>query len=101
MDTNLSKAIDSCYKRDYQKALLYFSLALKANPNSKDARVGAILSDFALEREEEAEALFEYYLVSKNDEKEEYRRYLEEIIDIVDNSSSINNLFDSINLDTL
>jgi tetratricopeptide (TPR) repeat protein len=86
MSLHITLGIDSFYKKEYSLALFYFSLALQENPDSKDARLGAILSDMASEREMEAVALFEYYLLSKESDKEVKEESIEEIISLVDNS---------------
>jgi len=58
-------ANDSFFQRDFKKALLNYSLALKEVPDDKEAKIGALLADLAFEKEEEAVALFEYYEVTK------------------------------------
>jgi hypothetical protein len=59
-------ANNNFFNREYKKALFNYSLALKDAPEDKDARVGALLCDFASEREDEAVALFEYYESTKD-----------------------------------
>ena len=83
---HITLGIDSFYKKDYSLALFYFSLALQVDPNSKDARLGAILSDMATEKEIEAGALFEYYLLLKESEEENAEGNIEEIIKLIDSS---------------
>lgn len=72
------------FKRDYEKALFHYGLALKDSPNDKEARIGALLSDMALDQEDEAVALFEYYEATKGDANSEADDALERIIDSVD-----------------
>ncbi len=55
----------SFFQRDFKKALLNYSLALKEVPDDKEAKIGALLADLAFEKEDEAIALFEYYEVTK------------------------------------
>lgn len=86
MNLHVTLGIDSFYKKDYSLALFYFSLALQEEPESQDARMGAILTDMATEKEIEAEALFEYYLLSKENNKENLEDIIEEIINLVDSS---------------
>ncbi len=86
MNLHITLGIDSFYKKDYALALFYFSLALQEEPDSKDARLGAILSDMASEKEIEASALFEYYLLSKESDEEVEESNIEEIIGLIDNS---------------
>ncbi len=86
MSLHITLGIDSFYKKDYAMALFYFSLALQEEPDSKDARLGAILADMANEKEMEAVGLFEYYLLSKESDQEVKEETIEEIIGLVDNS---------------
>lgn len=72
--------IESFHNREFSRALFYFSLALRDNPQDKEARICAILADLAHEREEEALSLFEYYAMNQ-DNSEENDALLEEIID--------------------
>ena len=51
-------AFDAFYGRDFKNSLYYFSLALESSPDDKELRIGAILADLALEKEEEAISLF-------------------------------------------
>ena len=82
------RAKESFFKREYKNALLHYSLSLKEYPNDEEARLGAVLCDLALEREEEAIALFEYYELSKTQEGIDSQKIIEEIIESVDNSIS-------------
>lgn len=67
MNRFIERAKNSFFKREYKSALLNFSLALKDEPYDLDAKIGALLSDMALEKEEEAMALFELYEVSRGE----------------------------------
>jgi tetratricopeptide (TPR) repeat protein len=81
MNTYKERAIDCFYNKEFNRALFYFSLALKENPQDKELRICTILADLALEREEEAMSLFEYYTTSARDDDQESEAMLEEIID--------------------
>ena len=59
-------------------------MALKENPEDQELRMCAILTDLALEREEEAMALFEYYTMSRSEKNVDSEAVLEEIIDSLD-----------------
>jgi tetratricopeptide (TPR) repeat protein len=75
-----------CFLRgDYSNALLNFSIALKDNPQDKEAKVGALLADLAKESEEKATSLYEYYLITKEQGVENPEELIEEIIDSFDN----------------
>ena len=78
------RAKNSFFKREYKEALMNFSLALKEAPGDRESKIGAILSDMANENEEQAQALFEYYEFSKENENENAEDIIEDIIDSVD-----------------
>ncbi len=84
MSKYLTRGISSFYKKDFEDALLHFSLALRETPNSKEARVSAILAELATQREEEATALYEYYLISKDSGVSNPEELVESIVDSVD-----------------
>lgn len=67
MSRFIETAKNNFFKREYKKALLHFSLALKDEPYDLDAKIGVLLSDMAMEKEEEAMALFELYEVSRRE----------------------------------
>lgn len=87
MNSFKEEAKNSFFKREYKKALLHFSLALKEYPNDIEAKIGALLADMASEHEEEAVALFEYYEITKAENKEDADLIMEDIIEAVDESS--------------
>jgi len=80
----LKRGVSSFYKKDFKDALLHFSLALSEAPNSKEARVSAILAELAMEKEDEAIALYEYYLINKESGAKNPEEMIEEIVDSVD-----------------
>lgn len=67
MSRFIERAKNSFFKREYKKALLNFSLALKDEPYDLDAKIGVLLSDMAMDKEDEAMALFELYEVSRSE----------------------------------
>jgi len=77
-------ANNSFFKRDYKRALLNYSLALKEMPDDNEAKIGALLADMAFEKEAEAVALFEYYEVTKAIDAENADETIERIIQNVD-----------------
>jgi len=94
MKKYIKRGIENFFKRNYENALLNFSLALKESDESKEARIGAILSDLAIEKPDEAEALFEYYLLSKDSGVNDSEDIVEEILNLVELSlEQIENLF--------
>jgi tetratricopeptide (TPR) repeat protein len=77
-------ANNSFFKRDYKRALLNYSLALKEKPDDTEAKIGALLADMAFEKEDEAVALFEYYEVTKAIDAKNAHETIERIIQNVD-----------------
>ena len=63
---------------------MHFSLALREMPTSKEARVGAILAELAMIKEDEAMALYEYYLISKDSGVKNPEEMVEKIVDSID-----------------
>ncbi len=72
------------FKGEYEKAMQKYSLALMQSPNDKEVQIGAILTDMAHENEEKAQAIYEYYQITKEFEDEP-----EEIIESLINSIDI------------
>lgn len=79
----IKKGIECFFNKSFDTALLNFSLALKES-DSKEARMGAILSDLAKEKEAEAGALFEYYLLSRDSGVKNSEAIVEEILNAVE-----------------
>lgn len=91
----IQKGIDHFFLKEYIEALSNFSLALHENPDKKEAIIGALLSDMAQDSEEQAVALFEYYLLTKETGSNESETSMEEIIHSVDkNREKIAHLFE-------
>ena len=80
----LKRGISCFYKKNFEDALVHFSLALREIPSSKEARVSAILAELAMTKEDEAIALYEYYLISKDSGVKNSEDMIEEIVDSVD-----------------
>jgi len=80
----LSKAKDSFSKSNYKDALDKFSQVLQNFPNSKEAYNGVILSEMAMSGEGGAEALFDYYEVLKEEDKESADIILDDILQNLD-----------------
>jgi len=80
----LTQANDSFSKSDYKIALDKFATVLQNYPNSKEAYNGVILSEMAMSGEGGAEALFDYYSVLKEEDKEEADAIMSEILQNMD-----------------
>ena len=64
--------------------MLYFSLELDKNPDSKEARICALITELAMQKEDEGMALYEYYIINKDLGVENIEKMTEDIIDSVD-----------------
>ncbi len=82
----LSQAKESFSKAEYKSALEKFAEVLQNYPNSKEAFNGVILSEMALSGEDGAEALFDYYEVLKEEDKEQADMIMSEILESMDGS---------------
>lgn len=80
----LKLAHDKFAMQEYESALLNYSLILQENPDDKEARTGAILTEMAMSHEDGAQALFDYYAVLQSTDKELASEVMEEIIDSLD-----------------
>ncbi len=80
----LAKANDSFSKAEYEQALRNYALVLKDYPNTKEAHNGAILSEMAMSGEEGAEALFDYYIVLREENQEDADTIISEILKSMD-----------------
>ncbi len=80
----LTKAKDSFSKSNYKDALEKFAQVLQNYPNSKEAYNGVILSEMALSGEGGAEALFDYYEILKEEDRESADIIIDEILQNLD-----------------
>ena len=82
----LTQAKDSFSKAEYKNALEKFAEVLQSYPNSKEAYNGVILAEMAMSGEGGAEALFDYYEILKEDDKESADLIMTEILNNMDGS---------------
>lgn len=82
----LSQAKESFSKSDYKSALEKFASVLQNFPNSKEAYNGVILAEMALSGEGGAEALFDYYEILKEEDKEQADTIMSTILQNMDGS---------------
>jgi len=82
----LSQAKDNFSRAEYKNALDKFAQVLQNDPESKEAFNGVILSEMAMSGEEGAEALFDYYEILKEEDKEEADAIMGEILESMDGS---------------
>jgi len=80
----LALANENFTNAEYDKALMNYALVLKDYPNSKEAYNGAILAEMAMSGEAGAEALFDYYVVLREENQEEADIIISEILKTMD-----------------
>lgn len=98
-DTLLINAEKIFLNGNYPHALINYSLILKDYPQTQEAKLGIYLSDLGLENDAQAQALFDYYQIIK-EEKENPMEIIESIIDdITTNSYQLNHLLNEIEND--
>jgi tetratricopeptide (TPR) repeat protein len=85
-DVLLGRAEVQFLEGEFENALRSYGLILANFPTLDEARVGVVLSDLAMESAEEAQALFEYYHVIKEN-KENAVGIIEEFLKNMDNTS--------------
>lgn len=82
----LSQAKESFSKSDFAGALEKFAIVLQNFPNSKEAYNSVILAEMAMSGEGGAEALFDYYEILKDEDKEQADIIMEDILQNMDGS---------------
>ncbi len=80
----LKQANDYYLAGQYKEALREYSLALKDDPECKEAYNGAILSDMAMSDEPGAEALFDYYTILRSEDNDQADVIISEILETMD-----------------
>lgn len=83
----LERAENEFLEGNFNKALCSYGIILKDYPKLDEAKVGAYLSDLGNESGEEAQALFDYYQIIKN-EKENALDIIEGLLDSLDTSKN-------------
>ncbi|MBN2783135.1 MAG: hypothetical protein JXQ66_07850 [Campylobacterales bacterium] len=80
----LSQASKSFSKSDYKRALEKYAAVLQDYPHSKEAYNGVILSEMALSGESGAEALFDYYEILKEEDRENADEIISDLLENMD-----------------
>ena len=80
----LALANNNFSKAEYEKALRNYALVLKDFPASREAYNGAILSEMAMSGEAGAEALFDYYIILREENAEQADTIISEILETMD-----------------
>lgn len=87
-DLLLQRAEREFLKGDYANALRSYGLILKDYPTLDEAKIGVYLSDLGVESEDEAQALFDYYQLIK-DERENAVDIIDGLIENLDTSKQM------------
>lgn len=82
------KAEDMFLQKKYKESIQEYIKILSNKPFDEDARIGIILNDMAFDREEEAQALFDYYLILKKKTPESAAEMVKAVINSFDESTS-------------
>lgn len=83
----LQKAQELFQSGEYKDALRYYGEIYSENSKIEEAKIGVFLCDMALESGEEAQALFDYYYLIKEDQ-EDAAKVISDIIDTLDVSKN-------------
>lgn len=86
IESLLIKAEEFFADSDFESALELYGEALSHEPMQREARVGVLLCDIALDHEDEAQALYDYYKVIKKEGTEDAESRLEELMKSFDGS---------------
>jgi len=86
-DILLERAENEFLQGNFKNALRSYGLILKDHPSLDEAKVGVYLSDLGEENQDEAQALFDYYQIIKND-KENAVDIIDELITSLDTSKA-------------
>jgi len=81
----LQRAENEFLQGDFKKSLQSYGLILKDNPALDEAKVGVYLSDLGEDSKDEAQALFDYYQIIK-EERENAVDIIDGLIDSLDTS---------------
>jgi len=84
-DLLLQRAEREFLQKDYPNALRSYGLILKDYPTLDEAKIGVYLSDLGIESDVEAQTLFDYYQMIK-DEKDNAVEIIDGIIENIDTS---------------
>ncbi|CAA6825721.1 MAG: Unknown protein [uncultured Sulfurovum sp.] len=68
LNTLLTRAEEQFTSGKYENALRTYGLLLTEYPSDSDAQIGVYLCDIGLESADEAQALFDYYQIIKNEQ---------------------------------
>ncbi len=100
IDTQLlnQKAEENFVNRHYYEAIDLYTEVLSKDSENKEAKIGILLSDLALDQENEAQTLFEYYMLLKNEHRQDAEKIIDDLLKNFDgNMEKIASLMQSVN----
>lgn len=97
LNTLLTRAEEQFTLGRYEHALTTYGLLLKEYPTDSDAQIGVFLCDIGMESGEEAQALFDYYQIIKN-EQEDAGEVMVKLLSTLESSKK--HVHELLNLDT-
>ena len=70
--------------RQYDKALFVYSQALSTDPTNMEYQIYSLLCDVGYENDEKAQSLFDYFIVTKDEDMDEAVNYVQDVINALD-----------------
>jgi len=80
----LTRAEEQFSLGKYESAMTTYGLLLREYPTHSDAKIGAFLCDIGLESGDEAQALYDYYQIIKEEQQENATEVMTDLIDTLD-----------------
>lgn len=80
----LTRAEEQFSLGKYESAMTTYGLLLREYPTHSDAKIGAFLCDIGLESGDEAQALYDYYQIIKEEQQENATEVMRDLIDTLD-----------------
>ncbi len=85
---NIEKLLQQAHSlfssKDYDKALFVYSQVLSTAPTSKEYQIYCLLCDIASENDEKAQSMFDYFIVSKDEDLDAAVAYVEDVVNALD-----------------
>jgi hypothetical protein len=78
---HITEAEEAFANRQYKVAMLYYGNLLAQFPQNQEYHIKVLLCDIAMEDEQKAQALFDYFTVEKD---KNYNKAISSILDIID-----------------
>jgi len=73
--------------KEYDKALFLYSQVLSTHPKNIEYQIYCLLSDLGFESDKKAQELFDYFIVSKDENFNEAIKYIQDVIRVYDDDN--------------